>query len=1218
MYIRETFATKIEQRIEPVVKVSNRHPMVVFDELTHLVVTPQWEKYLHRMLEEYTDAFDAEDEREIGIWISGFFGSGKSLLMKVLGMLLEGGEVQGQSIHELFLARLPANSQERKDIARFLTICQNRISTSLVGGNLHAIMATGNDPLALIAFKFFAIERGYTQNWAFAWTIEYQIDMRGRTEQFRKRVEELCGVAWRKVVRDMDIYGEDLYQAAAEVLPEHFSGPDAVQQAITQTFHTGIEPRTLIDRLVRWCENQDRGGRRHKLLLQLDELGQWLQSGDNATRRAMEIQALVETASSFGEGRIWIAVTAHGDVQALKENVQQEVYAKINQRFDIQCKISNEDIDKVVRERLLRKTQEAGSFLRERFKERKGEITDLGSLQQTRRVYRVPTEENFADFYPYLPWMIDVIPNIVKGIAQASNRSEALTGSNRTMIGVVQGGIIETPGFLNRPVGNLLSLADLYDQLAGDAPVETKTDIQRILGSVESATEYTTRVARALYLLGQDEHIPSTLHNITLALINTLETDVSSERPKVKAELERLVIAGYVKQVGETFVFLSTQQRSFQEKVRRREQELYNKNYDLSLKLKDYQSDDALRFGQVPVPNQPGREKLLRIELDGRVIHHPSEQVSVRAFSPMQYYLDQELANDAAMRLKSNQNPNTFFFRMGDVKALRTALARAVATEEVANEVLSSGAGNDHEKRVAQQAREKDLPAHQSDVRYALARAVHEGKVFLNGTSYDLMDGSNPQQEVRNTLSYLLFSTVYTLFQQVPHRITNEATAVKAALNDNNTNSDLQALKVYNADGTLNESSMLISTIKGLLPSAEGDRGTIGADELRQKLEQPPYGWDGNAARVGLALLLRASQCRLLENSSFLTDPHSQEVLDALTKASRFKALRVQGVRSDLKNSELLEARGRVQAVFGEKLPVVATTFNSRLGDLLKGLQEQAQALKAWAATASCPLPAFFSEGHDRVAELLNTSAPSLRIPAFMSEWEAVERYKQLLQDLASFKNEHGTLYIQVRDFFNRMVNAEAVPDAVTTFIRDWRTLSREQTITNAGRWSDLLTAYHTARQALADQIEHSLNETRQGLTELLTNLGAQMTKAGVPAEQLDSELARQVQATGIQQLQADLAQGTTSYGEARRMRNELAKLRINMPVVIREVARRYLPPAPEPGQEPAPSLEVHMNWHVLGETIRIASSTELEQTLERLRRCVTTELAEGRIVILE
>jgi hypothetical protein len=78
MQIRDTFAMKIQERIEPAVKVAERRSTILLDELQNLVITPQWERYLHQILQEYTEAFDNEEERGIGIWISGFFGSGKS------------------------------------------------------------------------------------------------------------------------------------------------------------------------------------------------------------------------------------------------------------------------------------------------------------------------------------------------------------------------------------------------------------------------------------------------------------------------------------------------------------------------------------------------------------------------------------------------------------------------------------------------------------------------------------------------------------------------------------------------------------------------------------------------------------------------------------------------------------------------------------------------------------------------------------------------------------------------------------------------------------------------------------------------------------------------------------------------------------------------------------------------------------------------------------
>ena len=198
MLIRETFATTIQERIEPVVKVADRNPAVLLGELKNLVVTPQWETYLHRILEAYTDAFDRDDEQGIGIWISGFFGSGKSLLMKELGVLLEGGELVGQPVHQVFLSRLPSHSEERADLERYLAICQRKLSTSVIGGNLHAQLSSSNDPLALIVFKLFAREHGYTHNWPLAWAVEYQLDLRGLSAEFHRVASELSGIEWSR------------------------------------------------------------------------------------------------------------------------------------------------------------------------------------------------------------------------------------------------------------------------------------------------------------------------------------------------------------------------------------------------------------------------------------------------------------------------------------------------------------------------------------------------------------------------------------------------------------------------------------------------------------------------------------------------------------------------------------------------------------------------------------------------------------------------------------------------------------------------------------------------------------------------------------------------------------------------------------------------------------------------------------------------------------
>jgi hypothetical protein len=1204
MLIKDIFATTIQERIEPVVKVADRNPAVLLNELQNLVVTPQWETYLHRILEAYTEAFDRDDEQGVGIWISGFFGSGKSLLMKVLGILLEGGELLGQPVHQLFLSRLPGNSQERSDLERFLAVCQRRLTTSVVGGNLHAQLSSSNDPLALIVFKLFAREHGYTHNWPLAWAVEYQLDIRGLSAEFHRVASELSGQEWSEVVNDPDFYNDVLYQAAATIIPDHFSGPDAVERAVMSAVQSGVTSEMLIERLRRWCLAKDSPGHRHKLLLQLDELGQWIASG-NANERTMHVQALVETAAQAGDGRIWIAVTAHGDVQQLQQNVQQEQYAKIGQRFALKCKLSNEDISQVVEERLLRKTQTARIDLNQRFAQHSGDFTDLGTIQQPQRIFPPPNAENFALFYPYLSWTVEAIPHVVKGIAQATKRDEALTGSNRTMIGVVQGGIIDTPGLLTSQVGRILCLADLYDQLASDAPIETRTDLNRVVTSVPDATNVTTQVARALYLLGQVTYIPCTLENVTRALVNSLDCSLATLRTQVKDELERLVSAGYAKQVGETYVFLNTQQRSFQDKVRARQEELSNQTYELSQKLREYEAEDALRFDQVPLS---GREIRLRLEIDGRVMRNPSMPVTVHIYSPFQRALDPAIADDSALRQRSLQDPENIIFRMAETKGLRRELALVVATEDIAEQVRTSQS-NSPEAEVAQQAKLVDLPSYKNEVRRLLTAAVRGGTIFFRGSNYQLIDGDSASDAVRNTLSQILPS-IYPRFSEVTYRIANEETAVKAALNGNTTNTDLRNLGVYKADGTLNESHPLISTLRGSLPQVSDDQAAIPADQLRSRFERPPFGWDGNCIKVGLALLLRDSACRLIVNGRTITDPNAPEALQYLTKEQSFKILRVQGVRTDVGLAQLQAIRGYMETMFGIKPSLVAATMNNALGEQLADLSKQAQRIKEWATTARCPLPLDFESGTSLVDELLNSAVPSVRLTQFQEQWETLLHYRELLQQLTAFQREHGAEFLTVRDFFNNMVNADVNISELRRFILDWREVTTERSIMDPARWNELMQSYHAAQQSVTNQIAAWQQEARTDYTAIQADLKDRVRAAGVPDEQVETEVA--VLQAELQGIRERLEHANPQFGEARNLGIVVGTAKMNLQRKVQEMRARYQPELPQLPQE------MHTSWQALLGPARIGSADDLDHLLQKLQTCVADALEQQKIVIID
>jgi len=1201
MQIRSIFATEVSERIEPVVKVGDRRPSIVLEELRHLVVTPQWERHVYRLLDAYVDAATRDDEQGIGVWISGFFGSGKSLLMKVLGVLLEGGDLSGQPVRDLFLGRLPATSPDRADIDRLLRVCERTISTTAVGGNLYSQSASPDDPLVLRAFKLFAVNHNYTYNWPLAWAVEYQIDARGCQPEFHQRACELCATDWEEIATDPEIYLEHLYQAAADVLPELFRGPASVEQAVNAVVQNGVTPAALVDRLRRWCETRDAHGRRHKIFLQLDELGQWISAG-NANERTNQVQALAEEAGERGNGRVWLAVTAHGDVQALQQNVQLELYAKIIQRFELQCKLSNDDISQVVEERVLRKKLTALPALTQRFDERSGALVELGTVAQAQRNYPSPNPQSFAQVYPYMPWTVAIIPDVVKGIAQAAGRDEALTGSNRTMIGVVQGTLIDTPGLLDRPVGILVSLADLYGQLESDVPIETKTDLNRIADMVPGATAFTPRVARGLFLLGQAQYVPATLDNVARTVADSMDANLGSLTPDVNAELERLVDARYAKRVGDQYHFLSTQQRTFQDKVHIRQEELLTQTYELIQALQDYEAEPSLRFDRVRLQD---REIPLRLELDGRIVRNPAASVTIRVSSPLQRALDPQVGDDAAMRQLSNQHPDNISFCLGDVAGMRAALALAKATDETARDILERR--SDAEEEVARQVRQIDLPSLKDDVRRLLAAAVRGGTVFFRGSAYQLAAAESAGDAVRATLSQIL-PNIYPRFSEVPHRVANEATAVKAALGGNTSNGDLNALGVYRADGTLNETHPLLSTLRGKLPLPDQALPPANANDLRATLEKPPFGWDGNAVKVGLALLLRAAACRLIASGQTLTDPADPQVAELLIKELAFRNLRVQGVRSDLSMQELLQIRGHMEAIFGAKPALVVATMNNELGAQLTRLALQAQSLQSWALTAQCPLPLDFESGTSLVQELLNNAAASARLGGFLEQGDRLRLYGDTLASLVQFQREQGAQFSQVRDFYLGMVNAGVELPALRRFLDEYHTATRDRTVTQAACWNQVVQAYHAAQQAVIEKVGEWQAEAHQRLENLEPALEAQVRAAGVPDEQVAEEAA--ALASLYAPIREDAERGGLSLSQARNLPSALAAAEMERDRCVRELRVEF--------QTKPQEAEIRLRWQEIAGRVEIRSAQELDEVMADLHGQIAAQLAASATVIIE
>ena len=231
MKLAEIFETRIEEKIDPVIKVGEvQDEAKVASEIGAYVVTPIIEKYVDEFLEHYTDTVRLQTT-EIGAWISGYFGSGKSHLAKILALLVENRSLQGHAATKRFEARVPPAAPRRSSILRNPGRV-DQCTAQVLAFNLNTLVDSKTTPLPRLLLSQYYRARGYSSNLLYARVIEQEIDRRGKLDALHTEVAALADRPWADIQRNPGFYSKHLYQAACKVAPDAFATPDDVAQAL--------------------------------------------------------------------------------------------------------------------------------------------------------------------------------------------------------------------------------------------------------------------------------------------------------------------------------------------------------------------------------------------------------------------------------------------------------------------------------------------------------------------------------------------------------------------------------------------------------------------------------------------------------------------------------------------------------------------------------------------------------------------------------------------------------------------------------------------------------------------------------------------------------------------------------------------------------------------------------------------------------------------------
>ena len=348
MKIENMFQKDINRDINGVIKVSQNDEQSLEQELSEYIITKELRRHFNTFFDNYSAAIDTPTDK-IGVWISGFFGSGKSHFLKMLSYLLSNQEVRGKHAIDYFKDKfddpmMTANAMK----------CVS-VPTESILFNIDIVAPTPKDKTVVLRTfaKMFYNHCGFYGDDLKIAKLERFIEKQGKTADFRSTFEAINGAPWVESRDSALFFEDDVVETLQNVL-------DMSEEAARNWFNTEDSGALSVEQLVREIkEYVDSKGKNFRLLFMIDEVGQFI--GDDGDLM-LNLQSLVEEIGTQCRGKVWIMVTSQEAIDSVVK-ITGDDFSKIQGRFNTRLSLSSSSVDEVIQKRVLAKTDEAEQLL---------------------------------------------------------------------------------------------------------------------------------------------------------------------------------------------------------------------------------------------------------------------------------------------------------------------------------------------------------------------------------------------------------------------------------------------------------------------------------------------------------------------------------------------------------------------------------------------------------------------------------------------------------------------------------------------------------------------------------------------------------------------------------------------------------------------------------------------------------------------------------------
>lgn len=625
MTLKTIFNKPVDRPIEGVIKADDEASLRL--EIEEYVLTNEVEKRLESFLDAYNNYEGAN-----GVWVSGFFGSGKSHLLKMLALLLESRQIDGASALDLFLPKCGDNEILRGDLKRAVAIPSKSILFN-IDQKADVISKTQIDALLAVFVKVFDEMCGYYGKQGHIAQFERDLDSRGLYEQFKSAYESTAGRTWQKGREQALLEARNIAKAYAQATGGDEAQASGILDKYRSQYRVSIED--FAEQVQAYIERQSPPGndKEFRLNFFVDEVGQYIAEN---VKLMTNLQTIAESLATKCRGRAWVIVTAQEDMGTVVGEMgkqQGNDFSKIQARFANRMKLTSADVAEVIQKRLLMKTEEGVRLLSDIYHAQSNNFKTLFDFADGSQTYRnYQDRDHFIHSYPFIPYQFALFQSAIQNLSQ-HNAFEGKHSSvgERSMLGVFQQVAIQIG---DHEIGQLAT----FDLMFEGIRTALKSNIQRAIIQAENHLDgpFAIRLLKTLFLVKYVKEFKPTLRNLCVLMLDGFNQDLPTLRKRVEEALSLLEQQTYVQRNGELYEYLTDEEKDVEQEIKNTEVE----SSDVAAELEKIVFDHVIKHRKIRY-DENGQDYPFSRKLDDR-LHGREYELAIHVISPFHEHAENE------------------------------------------------------------------------------------------------------------------------------------------------------------------------------------------------------------------------------------------------------------------------------------------------------------------------------------------------------------------------------------------------------------------------------------------------------------------------------------------------------------------------------------------------------------------------------------------------